>query len=59
MLKRVCDKCGCELEGIEFYRVNTCTVESDGLQASKHEKYDLCEDCFKALLRFLKKEREE
>lgn len=59
MLKRICDRCGSDIEAIEFHRLNICTVESDGLHTDKHEKYDLCEPCYKAFLRWLDEEREE
>ena len=59
MLKRICDKCGCEIKTNEYYHVHTCILYSDRVGTKNNIERDLCEDCYKALLRFLKKEREE
>ena len=56
MLKKICDKCGKELNGQAYFDVDAQCFGKFGQQAKSYYHYDLCEDCMVKVNNFIKGE---
>lgn len=58
-----CDICGTDISGSDvkykFKRYENSYVNYDDFEFQKWSKLDMCEDCYKNLLRFIQEHREE
>ena len=54
MIKKICDKCGKELNNMPWYDIDSQCFGKFGQQAKSYYYYDLCEDCMIAVNNFIK-----
>ena len=55
MLKKICDRCGKELNQQPYYDIDAQNFGTFGQQAKSYYQYDLCENCMIIVDNFIKR----